>query len=35
MTLALEDPNSAETDMGVIVLEACLSVREEPAKRNV
>ncbi|KAF4101412.1 multiple C2 and transmembrane domain-containing protein 2 [Onychostoma macrolepis] len=34
MTLPLEDRNSAETDMGVIVLEACLSVREEPAKRN-
>ncbi|XP_043080926.1 multiple C2 and transmembrane domain-containing protein 1-like [Puntigrus tetrazona] len=34
MTLPLEDPNSAETDMGAIVLEACLSVREEPAKRN-
>uniref|UniRef100_A0A672QV89 Multiple C2 and transmembrane domain-containing protein 2-like n=1 Tax=Sinocyclocheilus grahami TaxID=75366 RepID=A0A672QV89_SINGR len=35
MTLPLEDLNSAETDMGVIVLEACLSIREEPAKRNV
>uniref|UniRef100_A0A671KRD1 Multiple C2 and transmembrane domain-containing protein 2-like n=1 Tax=Sinocyclocheilus anshuiensis TaxID=1608454 RepID=A0A671KRD1_9TELE len=35
MTLPLEDPNSAETDMGVIILEACLSIREEPAKRNV
>ncbi|XP_016347768.1 multiple C2 and transmembrane domain-containing protein 2-like [Sinocyclocheilus anshuiensis] len=34
MTLPLEDPNSAETDMGVIILEACLSIREEPAKRN-
>uniref|UniRef100_A0A671KBQ6 Multiple C2 domains, transmembrane 2a n=1 Tax=Sinocyclocheilus anshuiensis TaxID=1608454 RepID=A0A671KBQ6_9TELE len=34
MTLPLEDLNSAETDMGVIVLEACLSIREEPAKRN-
>ncbi|KAI2653593.1 Multiple C2 and transmembrane domain-containing protein 2 [Labeo rohita] len=34
MTLALEDPNSAESDMGVIILEACLSIREEPAKRN-
>ncbi|XP_016103341.1 multiple C2 and transmembrane domain-containing protein 2-like [Sinocyclocheilus grahami] len=34
MKLPLEDPNSAETDMGVIILEACLSIREEPAKRN-
>ncbi|XP_026113015.1 multiple C2 and transmembrane domain-containing protein 2-like [Carassius auratus] len=34
VTLALEDPNSAEDDMGVIILEACLSIREEPAKRN-
>ncbi|XP_059420914.1 multiple C2 and transmembrane domain-containing protein 2-like [Carassius carassius] len=34
ITLPLEDPNSAETDMGVIILEACLSIREEPAKRN-
>uniref|UniRef100_A0A8C2ALC3 Multiple C2 domains, transmembrane 2a n=1 Tax=Cyprinus carpio TaxID=7962 RepID=A0A8C2ALC3_CYPCA len=34
LTLPLEDPNSVETDMGVIVLEACLSIREEPAKRN-
>ncbi|KAL1256767.1 hypothetical protein QQF64_012312, partial [Cirrhinus molitorella] len=34
MTLALEDPNSAETDMGVILLDACLTIREEPAKRN-
>uniref|UniRef100_A0A8C2JPU1 Multiple C2 domains, transmembrane 2a n=1 Tax=Cyprinus carpio TaxID=7962 RepID=A0A8C2JPU1_CYPCA len=35
MTLPLEDPNSEESDMGVIILEACLSIREEPAKRNV
>uniref|UniRef100_A0A8C2JPG1 Multiple C2 domains, transmembrane 2a n=1 Tax=Cyprinus carpio TaxID=7962 RepID=A0A8C2JPG1_CYPCA len=34
LTLPLEDPNSVETDMGVIILEACLSIREEPAKRN-
>ncbi|KTF88743.1 hypothetical protein cypCar_00040492 [Cyprinus carpio] len=34
MTLPLEDPNSEESDMGVIILEACLSIREEPAKRN-
>lgn len=35
MTLSLEDPNSEESDMGVIIIEACLSIREEPAKRNV
>ncbi|XP_056334371.1 multiple C2 and transmembrane domain-containing protein 2 isoform X2 [Danio aesculapii] len=34
MTLSLEDPNSEESDMGVIIIEACLSIREEPAKRN-
>ncbi|XP_016376778.1 multiple C2 and transmembrane domain-containing protein 2-like [Sinocyclocheilus rhinocerous] len=34
MALTLEDPNSVETDMGVIILEACLTIREEPAKRN-
>ncbi|XP_073706261.1 multiple C2 and transmembrane domain-containing protein 2 [Garra rufa] len=34
MILPLEDPNSAETDMGVIILEAYLTIREEPAKRN-
>lgn len=34
LSLSLEDHNSVEDDMGVIVLEACLSIREEPAKRN-
>ncbi|KAA0714927.1 Multiple C2 and transmembrane domain-containing protein 2 [Triplophysa tibetana] len=34
LTLTLVDHNSVEDDMGVIVLEACLSLREEPAKRN-
>ncbi|XP_056622605.1 multiple C2 and transmembrane domain-containing protein 2 isoform X1 [Triplophysa dalaica] len=34
LTLTLEDRNSVEGDMGVIVLEANLSLREEPAKRN-
>ncbi|XDV28760.1 hypothetical protein PO909_031975 [Leuciscus waleckii] len=34
MTLSLEDPNSVEADMGVIIIETCLSTREEPAKRN-
>ncbi|XP_051580121.1 multiple C2 and transmembrane domain-containing protein 2-like isoform X2 [Myxocyprinus asiaticus] len=33
-TLCLEDPNSVEDDMGVIIIEASLSIREEPAKRN-
>ncbi|XP_051512806.1 multiple C2 and transmembrane domain-containing protein 2-like [Myxocyprinus asiaticus] len=34
LTLCLEDPNSVEEDMGVIIIEASLSIREEPAKRN-
>ncbi|KAK7160158.1 hypothetical protein R3I93_007961 [Phoxinus phoxinus] len=34
MALSLEDPNSAEADMGMIIIEICLSIREEPAKRN-
>ncbi|XP_067245434.1 multiple C2 and transmembrane domain-containing protein 2 [Chanodichthys erythropterus] len=34
MVLSLEDKNSEEDDMGVIIIEACLSIREEPTKRN-
>ncbi|XP_022535454.2 multiple C2 and transmembrane domain-containing protein 2 [Astyanax mexicanus] len=32
--LPLEDTNSPENDMGVIVLDACVAVSEEPAKRT-
>ncbi|XP_051953305.1 multiple C2 and transmembrane domain-containing protein 2 isoform X2 [Xyrauchen texanus] len=34
LTLCLEDRNGVEKDMGVIIIEASLSIREEPAKRN-
>uniref|UniRef100_A0AAY4BLR6 C2 domain-containing protein n=1 Tax=Denticeps clupeoides TaxID=299321 RepID=A0AAY4BLR6_9TELE len=34
MVLRLEDPNSLELDMGVIIIDACLSARDGPTKRN-
>ncbi|XP_031420278.1 multiple C2 and transmembrane domain-containing protein 2 isoform X2 [Clupea harengus] len=34
LVLKLEDPNSKEADMGVIIIDACLSVRDGPTKRN-
>lgn len=35
MILRLEDDDSPEEDMGVIILEACVTVSEGPTKRNV
>ncbi|XP_066558075.1 multiple C2 and transmembrane domain-containing protein 2 isoform X2 [Amia ocellicauda] len=32
--LALNDPNSLENDMGVIVLDMCLSIRDGESKKN-
>ncbi|XP_030621191.1 multiple C2 and transmembrane domain-containing protein 2 [Chanos chanos] len=34
MVLRLEDPSSPEPDMGVIIIDACLSIRDGPTKRN-
>ncbi|KAL2076652.1 hypothetical protein ACEWY4_027750 [Coilia grayii] len=35
MVLKLEDPNSRERNMGVIIIDACLSIRDGPTKRNL
>lgn len=35
MVLHLADPNSLENDMGVIIIDISLSVRDEESKRNV
>lgn len=35
MILRLKDPGSLEEDMGVIILDACVSICEGPTKRNV
>ncbi|XP_035381206.1 multiple C2 and transmembrane domain-containing protein 2 isoform X2 [Electrophorus electricus] len=34
LTLRLEDPGSLKEDMGVILLDACVSIHEGPTKRN-
>lgn len=35
MALPLDDPNSLEDDMGVIVVDICLSVRDGKNKKQV
>lgn len=35
MVLPLDDPNSLEDDMGVIVIDICLSVRDGKNKKHV
>lgn len=35
MVLPLDDPNSLEDDMGVIVIDICLSVRDGKNKKQV
>lgn len=35
MVLPLDDPNSLEDDMGVIVIDICLSVRNSKNKKHV
>ncbi|XP_063053552.1 multiple C2 and transmembrane domain-containing protein 2 [Engraulis encrasicolus] len=34
MILKLEDPKSKEMNMGVIIIDACLTIRDGPTKRN-
>lgn len=35
MVLSLDDPNSLEDDMGVIIIDICLSVRDGKNKKHV
>lgn len=35
MILELEDPGSLENDMGVIILDVCVSIFDGPTKKNV
>lgn len=35
MVLPLDDPNSLEDDMGVIVIDICLSVQDSKNKKHV
>ena len=35
MVLPLDDPNSLEEDMGVIIIDICLSVRDGDSKKHV